>query len=92
MGRFVYHGDKFSAGGGSRLAVINRFGIAGGMENAILSEASCFDKLLGLKFTTDLKWNFYIESVAKETAKMVGSLHRSKRYLTPPAILYLYKT
>ena len=23
---------------------------------------------------------------------MVGSLHRSKRYLTPPAILYLYKS
>ena len=62
------------------------------MENASLSEASCFDKLLGLKFTPDLKWNSYIESVAKETAKMVGSLHRSKRYLTPPAILYLYKS
>ena len=62
------------------------------MENASLSEAASFDKLLGLKFTPDLKWNSYIESVAKETAKMVGSLHRSKRYLTPPAILYLYKS
>merc|ERR1711962_1541401 len=36
--------------------------------------------------------NSYIESVPKATAKMVGSLHRSKRYLTPPAILYLYKS
>ena len=62
------------------------------MENASLSEATCFDKLLGLKFTPDLKWNSYIESVAKEAAKMVGSLHQSKRYLTPPAILYLYKS
>ena len=62
------------------------------MDNANLSEASCFDKLLGLKFTPNLKWNSYIEPVAKETAKMVGYLHLSKKYLTPPAIFYLYKS
>merc|ERR1712148_109025 len=47
---------------------------------------------LGLKLTPDLKWNSYILSVAMETGKMVGSFFRSKKYLTPAAILYLYKS
>ena len=62
------------------------------MNGSPLKEASCFDRLLGLKFTPDLRWNTYIRSVAKATGKMVGSFYRSKKYLTPPAILYLYKS
>ena len=62
------------------------------MDNSILEEASCLERLLGLKLTSDLKWNSYILSVAKEAGKMVGSFFRSKKYLTPAAILYLYKS
>ena len=62
------------------------------MDNSALDEAPCLDKLLGLKLTPDLKWNSYILSVAKETGKMVGSFFTSKKFLTPEAILYLYKS
>ena len=62
------------------------------MDGSRLGEAPCFDKLLGLTFTPDLKWNTYIKSVAKVAGKMVGSLYRSRRYLTADAILYLYKS
>ena len=62
------------------------------MDNSTLEDAPCLERLLGLKFTLDLRWNSYILSVAKEASKMVGSFFRSKRYLTPPAILYLYKS
>ena len=58
----------------------------------MLDESPSLDKLLGLKFTPDLKWNSYIASVARDTARMVGSLYRSKKFLTPRAILYLYKS
>ena len=50
------------------------------MNGSPLKEASCFDRLLGLKFTPDLRWNTYIRSVAKATGKMVGSFYRSKKY------------
>ena len=61
------------------------------MENYCLSVADCLDKLLGLKFTPDVKRNSYIESVAKEIAKKcLDSLHRSKRYLAPPATRVRY--
>ena len=62
------------------------------MGGMTLDESPSLDKLLGLKFTPDLKWNSYIASVAKDTARMVGSLYRSKKFLTPKAILYLYKS
>ena len=62
------------------------------MSETTLSEASSFDRLLGLKITPDLKWNEYIGEVAKVAGKMVGSLFRSRRYLSPASILYLYKS
>merc|ERR1712240_696767 len=61
------------------------------MDNSLV-EAPCLERLLGLKLTTDLRWNSYILSVAKEASKMVGSFFRSKSFLTPAAILYLYKS
>ena len=57
-----------------------------------MNESSCLNKLLGLKFTPDLKWNEYIDSVAKGAARMVGTLYRSMRLLTPESLLYLYKS
>ena len=62
------------------------------MDGTYLNESTCLNKLLGLKFTPDLKWNAYIDSVAKDAARMVGSLYRSMRLLTPESLLYLYKS
>ena len=62
------------------------------MSDTILSESPCFDRLLGLKITPDLKWNDYIGEVAKTAGMMVGSLSRSRKYLSPASILYLYKS
>ena len=62
------------------------------MEGSNLVEAPCLEKLLGLKLTPDLKWNAYILAVAADTGKMVGSFYRSRKYLTPSALLYLYKS
>ena len=62
------------------------------MSETTLSEALCLDRLLGLKITPDLKWNEYIREVAKVAGKMVGSLFRSRKYLTPASMLYLYKS
>ena len=62
------------------------------MAETTLNEAPCLDRLLGLKFTPDLKWNSYILSVAKETGMMVGSFFRTRNFLTPAAIHYLYKS
>ena len=62
------------------------------MNGVPLEEQDNLDRLLGLKFTTDLKWKDYIFSVAKDVSKMIGSLFRSRAYLTPEAILYLYKS
>ena len=55
------------------------------------SELSDFS-LLGLSLHSELSWNSYIVSIAKSTSKKVGSLFRSKRFLTPEAILHLYKS
>lgn len=46
---------------------------------------------LGLKLNPDLKWNLYIQYIAKDIGEMVGSLHQSSKYLTYAALLYLYK-
>lgn len=61
------------------------------MNGAELPENSDL-KLLGLSFNSELSWNSYIASIAKSASKKVGSLFRSKRFLTPEAILYLYKS
>ena len=62
------------------------------MDGVDLEESSCLDKLLGLKCASDLKWNAYVACVAMEAARMVGSFYRSRKYLTPHALLYLYKS
>ena len=49
-------------------------------------------KLLGLSFSSTLGWGPYIESVAKATSRKIGALIRSKSYLTPEVVLYLYKS
>ena len=61
------------------------------MNGGDLSESSDL-RLLGLSLHSELSWNSYIVSIAKSTSKKVGSLFRSKRFLTPEAILHLYKS
>ena len=62
------------------------------MGESELKDSSCLDKLLGLKLTPDLRWDAYIKCVARDAARMVGSFYRSKKFLTPSALLYLYKS
>ena len=62
------------------------------MDGSELPEAPNFDKLLGLKITPKFEWKSYIEAVGVSAGKMVGSLSRSRKFLTPSAILYLYKS
>ena len=47
---------------------------------------------MGLKLTPNLKLDCYLEATKTDAPKMVGSLSRSRKFLTPPAILYLYKS
>lgn len=47
--------------------------------------------LFELKLDPDLKKNSYIQSISKYGGKIVDSFHSSSKYLTPSAILYLYK-
>lgn len=46
----------------------------------------CFERLMGLKISSDLN----IRSIVKDVVKMVGSFYCSSRYLTSTAILYLF--
>ena len=62
------------------------------MDGVDLEESSCLDKLLGLKVSSDLKWNEYIACIAKNAARMVGSFYRARNYMTRNALLYLYKS
>lgn len=48
-------------------------------QHRILNEVTCFKRLLDLKFPP------------KDRVKMVGSIYRSRKYLTPSPVLYLYK-
>ena len=49
-------------------------------------------KLLGLSFSSNLSWDSYIRSISLSASRKVGALYRSKHFLTPDAILYLYKS
>merc|ERR1712044_146124 len=62
------------------------------MDGSELPEAPNFDKLLGLKITPKFEWKSDIEAIGVPAGKMVGSLSRSRKFLTPSAILYLYKS
>ena len=44
------------------------------MDASTLSESSHLDRLLGLKFTQDVKWIYYITYIENEASKMIGSL------------------
>lgn len=46
------------------------------------------ERLLGLKFSPDVKWGSYIGFIAKDVEKMVDPL--SRKYLTTPVILKFY--
>lgn len=53
------------------------------MDGSSLKGASCLEHLLRLKIIPDLKWNSCMRSTADDGGKMVGSLYRSSKYLTP---------
>ena len=55
-----------------------------------LQEKSCF-KILGLTFGSKLVWDSYTISVTKTTSKKIGALIHSMKFLSPEAVLYLYK-
>ena len=61
------------------------------MNDIELPENTSF-RLLGLIFTPTMDWKPYLQSIAKAASRKVGSLYRSRRYLTPETILYLYKS
>ena len=62
------------------------------MNGLDLEEQTSFDRLLGLEFTSDLRWNKYITEVSKAVSKMIGSFYRSRKFLSNESILYLYKS
>lgn len=57
-----------------------------------LNEAPCFEHLLKFRFIPDLKLSSYTQSIAKVAGKMFNSLFYSRKYLTPPTVLYLDKS
>ena len=57
----------------------------------LIKEINCFDKLLGLHLTADLKWDTYITLLAKGTAKLIEQLYFSRMYLIPNVLFNLYK-
>lgn len=59
------------------------------MNAGSLSKAPCFERLLGLMFTPDVKWDLCDQLL--DAGKMVGSPYRSRKYLTP-AMYYFYKS
>ena len=62
------------------------------MNGVDLVESDSHDRLLGLTLSSDLKWDTYIARIAKNASKMVGSFYRSRNFLSPSSILYLYKS
>ena len=49
-------------------------------------------KLLRLIFSSKLDWGSYIISIAKTASKKIGALIRSMKFLSPEAVLFLYKS
>lgn len=62
------------------------------MNECSLREAPCVEQLLGLKQNPDHEWNSYIQTLVKDTGKIIDSLWHSSKYLSPPDILYVYKS
>ena len=53
-----------------------------GKDVFVLEEKSSF-KMLGLSFSSNLDWDFYIMSVAKTTSKKIGAVILSMKFLSP---------
>ena len=55
---------------------------------------SCVSKssVLGVNVVGDLSWAAHIESIGKRAAQRIGSLYRSRRFLTRETCLHLYKS
>lgn len=45
-----------------------------------------------VKFTPDLKWNSYIQSITKDAEKMFSTFYYSKKYLALSVIFYKNQT
>ncbi len=68
----------------------------GSQPSLVMSNSNLHQKeaisFLGLTITSDLSWNTYIQSIVKKVAQRIGALYRASHYLSPPAILYFYKS
>lgn len=62
------------------------------MKGCVLEEAQSLKRLLSLKLAPDFNWISYIRSIAKDADKIAGSLYHSSKYLTSPAVVYIYKS
>ncbi|XP_065679085.1 uncharacterized protein LOC136093769 [Hydra vulgaris] len=56
----------------------------------VLDESSTL-RLLGLILTSDHSWKPYIKSISKLASARVAFLYRTRHFLTPDSILYLYE-
>ena len=61
------------------------------MDGSVLEEKSSA-KMLGLTFSSKLDWGSFIVSVAKTASKKIGTLIRSRKFLSLEVALYLYKS
>ena len=61
------------------------------MDGTVLEEKPSF-KMLGLNFSSQLDWDSYIISIAKDASKKIGALIRSVKFFSPEFALYLYKS
>ena len=48
--------------------------------------------ILGVTIAHDLSWATQIRNIGKRASQRIGSLYRSRSFLTPEACLYLYKS
>ena len=55
------------------------------MDGFVSEEKSSF-KMLGLTFSCKLDWGSYIISIAKTASKKIGTLVRSKKFLSPVSL------
>lgn len=45
-----------------------------------------------MQLNPDFKWKSYIQQIAKDAGKVVGSLYGSSKYLIPRATVYIYES
>ena len=61
------------------------------VDGSALEEKSSF-KMLGLTFFSKLDWGTWIIVIAKTASKKIGASIRFMKFLSPVAVLYLYKS